>query len=92
MAELAARAGDADAELRAWSVLLGASREDEEAWWEARYHTLRLLAASDPVAARRAYDQHKVMHPMPGLPPWTRMIDDLFPPGQMPPPAEEGLP
>lgn len=92
MAELAARAGDADAELRAWSVLLGASREDEEAWWEARFHTLRLLAASDPVAARRAYDQHKVMHPMPGLLPWTRMIDDLFPPGQTPSPAEEGLP
>jgi hypothetical protein len=82
MAGLAARAKDADAELRAWSVLLGAARDDEEAWWEARYHTLRLLVASDADAARRAYDQHKVMHPMPGLLPWTAMIDDLFPPAE----------
>lgn len=78
MADLAALAGDGEAELQAWSVLLGASRDDEEPWWEARFHTLRLLLASDREAARRAYDQHKVMHPMPGLLPWTRMIDELF--------------
>jgi len=78
MADLAARAGDADAELQAWSVLLSASSSDEEAWWEARYHTLRLLVDSDPDAARRAFEQHKVMHPMPGLLPWTGMIDELF--------------
>ncbi len=92
MADLAASAGDAEAELQAWSVLLGASRDDEEPWWEARFHTLRLLLASDRDGARRAYDQHKVMHPMPGLLPWTRMIDELFFPDQTAPHGEEGAP
>jgi len=78
LATLAARLGDADTELQAWSVLLGASREDEPVWWESRYHTLRLLLARDEAGARRAYEQHRVLHPMPGLLPWTRMIDELF--------------
>ena len=78
LASLAARFGDADTELSAWSILLGASREDEEIWWESRYHTLRLLIVRDEAGARRAYEQHRVLHPMPGLLPWTRMIDELF--------------
>lgn len=92
MADLAELAGDADAELQAWSVLLGASRDIEEAWWEARYHTLRLLTKSDSIVARRAYDQHKVMHPMPGLLPWTKMIDELFHTVPAPPTPEDDAP
>lgn len=78
MAELARRTGDAESELDAWSALLGASRDDEPVWWESRFHTLRLLLDSDPEAARRAYEQHRVLHPMPGPLPWTTRIDDLF--------------
>lgn len=78
LAALAARLGDPETELTAWSVLLGASRDDESVWWESRYHTFRLLLAKDPASARRAYEQHRVLHPMPGLLPWTRMIDELF--------------
>ncbi len=78
LAGLAARAGDPATELAAWSTLLGASRDSEPAWWEARYQTLRLLLETDPDAARRAYDQHKVLHPLPGLLPWTNLIEDLF--------------
>lgn len=78
LAALAARLGDAETELTAWSVLLGASRDDESVWWESRYHTLRLLLAKDAASARRAFEQHRVLHPMPGLLPWTRMIDELF--------------
>lgn len=79
LAELANRAGDAPTELGAWSTLLGASRDTEPVWWEARYQTLRLLKDADPGAARRAFDQHKVLHPLPGLLPWTTLIDGLFP-------------
>lgn len=78
MADLARRAGDAATELEAWSVLLGASRPDEAAWWEARYETLRLLVATDRAAALRAYEQHRVLHPLPGLSPWSEQIDALF--------------
>lgn len=79
LAELAARAKRPQTELAAWSTLLAASRDTEPVWWEARYHTLRLLLESDPDAAERAFRQHKVLHPFPGLLPWTTMIDDLFP-------------
>ncbi len=93
MADLARRTGDAESELDAWSALLGASRDDEPVWWESRYHTLRLLLDRDPEAARRAYEQHRVLHPMPGPLPWTTRIDDLFrenDPGTAP--AEEDAP
>lgn len=81
-AELAERSGDPRTALEAWSGLLGASKDDEPVWWEARYNSLRLLLRIDPVAARRAYEQHKVLHPMPGLLPWTAQIDALFPPDE----------
>lgn len=76
----AARVGDAELEMLAWSTLLAASRESEPVWWESRYHTLRLLLSRDADAAERAYAQHRVLHPLPGVLPWTRMIDELFVP------------
>lgn len=78
LAAISERLGNAEVELLAWSVLLAASSSDEEAWWEARYHTLRLLTESDPAKAAEIYDQHKALYPLPGLLPWTRMIDELF--------------
>lgn len=78
LARLAADAGQPRTELDAWNVLLSAARPDEEAWWEARYHTLRLLRNLDPEAARAAFDQHRVLYPVPGLLPWTRLISELF--------------
>lgn len=77
-AELAARTNDPSTGLDAWSALLSASKDDEPVWWEARYHTLRLMLEIDPGMARRAYEQHKVLYPMPGLLPWTVRIDELF--------------
>lgn len=91
-AALAERIDDPDAELSAWAALLGASKDEEPAWWEARYHSLRLMLEIDPGMARRAYEQHKVLYPMPGLLPWTVQIDELF---RTPPnggPADGGLP
>lgn len=87
IAALAADRRDARTELDAWSLLLAASKPDEEVWWEARYNTLRLLLRTDPVAARAAYEQHRVMFPVPGLLPWTTMIDDLFAPEKAAPEA-----
>lgn len=78
LARLAAEAGQTRTELDAWNILLTAARPEEEAWWEARYHTLRLLTQLDPQAGRAAFEQHRVLYPMPGLLPWTRLITELF--------------
>ncbi|RMH29816.1 MAG: hypothetical protein D6692_02845 [Planctomycetota bacterium] len=81
IAGVAAALGESELEAFAWSALLSASSPDEESWWEARYHTLRLLAAADPARAEAVYEQHKVLHPIGGVAPWAARIDALFAPG-----------
>jgi hypothetical protein len=78
LAALAAAQNDARTELDAWRALLSAARPEEEAWWEARYQTMRLLTELDPDAAKRAIEQHRVLHPGSGIAPWAGMIDALF--------------
>jgi hypothetical protein len=75
--------GDPAGALDAWRRLLAGLRESDPAWFEARYHSLRLLAAGDPARAREAMDQHKVMHPKLGPAPWgdqLRALDAQTPP------------
>lgn len=78
LAALASAASDEQTEIEAWSLLLAASLPEEPAWWEARYHTLRLLRVLDPAAAAAAYAQHTTLFPSPGPAPWGGMIDRLF--------------
>ncbi len=78
IAGVAAALGESELEAFAWSALLSASSPDEESWWEARYHTLRILAETDPVRAEAVYEQHKVLHPIGGVAPWAGRIDALF--------------
>lgn len=84
LASLAGSQRDVRTELDAWSGLLSAARPEEEVWWEARYHTLRLLGAADPDAARRAMEQHRVLHPGAGVEPWATRIEELFPAMRLP--------
>ncbi|MEM9373949.1 MAG: hypothetical protein AAGA55_09925, partial [Planctomycetota bacterium] len=80
LAEMASGGVAADLEWLAWSTLLGASRPEETVWWEARYHTLRLLQSRDPASGSTAYQQHRAMHPIEGPAPWGGLIRDLFEP------------
>src|SRR5690606_17005960 len=59
-AELSEAAGEADAALDAWRRLLAGLEPSDPEWYEARYHSLRLLAASEPARARQALDQHRI--------------------------------
>lgn len=89
-AELSEAAGDAPAALDAWRQLLAGLSAAAPEWYEARYHSLRLLAAADPARARQALDQHKVLHPDLGPDPWGPMLRDLdarIPPAPHPPAA-----
>ncbi|MCB9846675.1 MAG: hypothetical protein H6811_11905 [Phycisphaeraceae bacterium] len=63
LGELAEAASDLEQALDAWRVLLAALADGDPYWYEARYHSLRLLLQVDPSRAREAMDQHKVLHP-----------------------------
>lgn len=79
--ELAAFGGegrDPEVEWLAWSTLLSASNPEEPVWWEARYHTLRMLLARDAETASAAYAQHRALYPIEGPAPWGALIRELF--------------
>lgn len=76
-AEVSEAAGDDQAALDAWRSLMTGLAGETEAWYEARYHSLRLLAGADPVRAREAMDQHRVLHTDYGPPPWGERLREL---------------
>ena len=93
LARLSESAGDPATALDAWRALLTGSADGTAAWYEARYHSLRLLAASDPARARQALDQHKLLHPDMGPEPWgprLRELDAAVP--DVPPPGGANQP
>lgn len=76
-AELSEDAGDVEGALDAWRSLLAGLTPRAEGWFEARYHSLRLLARVDPPRAREAMDQHKALHPSFGPEPWGARLEAL---------------
>ncbi len=76
-AETSESAGDASAALDAWRMLLTGLGQTTPGWFEARYHSLRLLADADPVRARQAMDQHKLLYPGFGPEPWGPRLREL---------------
>jgi hypothetical protein len=77
LGELLEDAGDAPGALGAWQSLLAGLPERSSDWFEARYHSLRLIIKVDPFAASEAYRQHMVLHPTGGPEPWGKKIRDL---------------
>lgn len=77
LAEMADTAGEESVALDAWRELSVGLEPTSEAWFEARYHSLRLLAAVDPVKAREGMLQHKVLYPSFGPEPWGSLLRDL---------------
>lgn len=76
--------------LDAWRRLLAALEPGSDAWYEARYESLRILAEVDPTAARTAFDQHALLHPDLGPEPWAERLGALG--ASLPPRAEEDAP
>ncbi len=76
-AELAEPAGDAKGALDAWRRLMAASDPASASWLEARYHTIRLLARTDPARAREAMNQFKLLRPDFGPKPWGDRLREL---------------
>lgn len=70
-------AGDARGALEAWQELLVGLPSNADAWYEARYESLRLLATLDPAEAAQAMQQHRVLHPGLGPEPWGTRLAEL---------------
>ena len=70
LAVCAEDAGNTDLALQCWRQLLLGRDRGSTPWHEARYHSLRILAQSNPIDALRAYRQHTVLYPSIGPEPW----------------------
>jgi len=77
LGELSEAAGDTSGALECWRTLMAGYEPGAEPWFEARYESLRLLAASDPDDARQAIATHKVLYPNYGPDPWGGRIAAL---------------
>lgn len=76
-AEISEAAGKRDMAMEAWRLLLAGTNRTAPDWFEARYHSLRLLFEVDPPRAREAMDQFKVLYPDFGPEPWNELLRDL---------------
>lgn len=69
--------GDAAKALDCWRTLMSGLAAGSPEWFEARYHSLRLLAASDAARARQVLQQHVVLYPSYGPEPWGAKIKEI---------------
>jgi hypothetical protein len=74
---LAAQLGRNEEALACWRLLASGSEPGSDRWYEARYQQLSVLATIDPARARQAMDQHRLLHPDYGPPPWRERFRAL---------------
>jgi hypothetical protein len=77
VAELAESRGEAGRAVEAWLELMGGLREGELGWYEARYHSIRLMLLVDAGRAATVMGQFRVLHPGTIPPPWDQRFKDL---------------
>lgn len=76
-ARLSEVVGDTLRALEDWRTLMAGTQAGSAPWFEARYHSLRLLAMHDPQRATRVMAQHKALHPSYGPEPWGDRLREL---------------
>ncbi len=76
-AEMGEVAGDREGALDCWRMIMAGAGSTAPAWFEARYHSLRLLLSVDAARARDAMAQHKVLIPDFGPEPWGAKLKEL---------------
>jgi hypothetical protein len=77
LARLSEAAGDLGPALDAWRRLLSGLPQGSGDWYEARYHSLRLLWQLEPQSAREVMTQHRLLHPDFGPEPWGERLRAL---------------
>jgi hypothetical protein len=77
LARNADAAGDQRRALDCWRTLMSGLDAGTSEWYEARYESLRLLAALEPARAKEALRQHVVLYPDYGPEPWGTKLKKL---------------
>ncbi len=90
LGDLLDQSGDAPGALAAWNEVLLYTEPATDAWFEARYHTLRLMLATSDANLHAAFRQFNTLHPDSGPEPWRTRIRELE--ARLPPPAGAGAP
>lgn len=77
LGELLEHANDLVAAVSAWQELLIGTPEGTDAWYEARYHSIRLLITVSPSEASAAMSQFRALHPDLGPESWRDKFLEL---------------
>ncbi len=77
IAQIAEQGGQTERALDAWLQLMGGVPENDVEWYEARYHSIRLMLLIDPDRARGSMKQYRVLHPGTAPPPWDQRMREL---------------
>lgn len=77
VAVLAEADGDAAAALESWRTLAAGHKPGSPEWFRARFHTARLLSASDVPKAIEVLTQVAVLYPDLGPEPWRTRLTEL---------------
>lgn len=78
VAEASEAVGEVSAALDAWRTLAGAYEAGTLAFFEAKYHTIRLTMKDDRTEAARVMIQHAVLYPEFGPSPWGSKLRELY--------------
>jgi tetratricopeptide (TPR) repeat protein len=70
-------AGQTEQALDAWRIMLAGVTVSSDNWYEARYESLRLLAAVDRTRAVEVMHQYVLLHPEYGPEPWGEKLKNL---------------
>ena len=63
--------------LRCWRILVTGLTAESDAWYEAKFNLINVLARTDPARAREVLDQHIRLHPDYGPEPWGARLRSL---------------
>ena len=74
---IAERRGHTDEAIDHWRLAMNGSADTSPDWFEAKYHFIRLLNATEPQRAREVMDQHVLLHPDYGPAPWGEQLRAL---------------
>ncbi len=77
LAEFSESAGMTQEALEAWRIMLAGVAVGGHKWYEARYHSLRLLARIDHARAVEVMHQYVLLHPDFGPDPWGPQLREL---------------
>ncbi|MCI0674271.1 MAG: hypothetical protein L0Y42_00670, partial [Phycisphaerales bacterium] len=69
--------GDKSKALEGWRRLAAGTPPNTEAWYEAKFRMIDLLASLDPARAREVMNQHKQLDPGYGPDPWGARLKGL---------------